>query len=182
MLRRTVVVLAAALMAALSAGVAAAQDYQPGRYDGRNVSGWSYEPALSEKGDPHWAPTDGSSGRDGANCTVGVEPANGSHEQWTATFASLNAESYAALVAGNGVSPEPGNRLETVSVQGRPAIRHFMTFAVEGQRFDSVTLTVSGADSLMAITCVVEAGGMAERLPAFERFLGGLAILTSPAR
>lgn len=182
MLRRTAVVLAAALTAALSAGAALAQDYEPGRYDGRGIAGWSYDPELSDKGNPTWVLADGSSGRDGANCNVRVATADASREQWGAYFASLTAESFGAEIATHGMPPEPGNRLEVMSVQGRPAMRHFMTGTVQGQRFDFVSQMVSGADALVTITCAVQAGEMAVRLPAFEGFLGGIAILTSPAR
>ena len=175
-------VLAAALMAALSMGAASAQDYEPDRYDGRRIAGWSYEPELSDKGNPTWVLADGSSGRDGANCNVRVAPADGSREQWSTYFSSLTAESFGAEIATHGMQPEPGNRVEVMSVQGRPAMRHFMTSTVQGERFDFVSQMVSGADALLTITCAVQAGQMAVRLPAFEGFLGGLAILTSPAR
>jgi len=173
--------IAFALALLLSVGSAWAQDHRPDAYDGRSIPGWAFQAEASQAaGAPIWAPADGSASIDGANCNVLSNPIGLSRAQWEAELAAMTPEVMAQGFTARGTPVEPGNTVEIVTHQNRPALRHFMTGTSSGHRLDFLTVIVGNADSFTTITCTVTAGGYAGRSPLFEGFLSGLQLLSPP--
>jgi hypothetical protein len=173
--------LAGAVALAMSAGVAAAQDFRAGVYDGRSIPGWTYSQTMSEAGGaPTWAPSDGSADQDGANCNLQASPVAADRAQWQGYFSGLTAEAFGAQLRAEGLDVHSGNRVSPITLDGRPALRHEMSATASGGRFDFQTILLSGADTLLTMTCTVVEGRYAARLPLIQQFVGGMRVLTAP--
>ncbi|HRK64491.1 MAG TPA: hypothetical protein PLN53_08865 [Terricaulis sp.] len=171
-----------AIAIAFGAAPAWAQEAQNGVYDGRNIAGWSYSNEMAAAGgSPTWGPSDGSASTDGMNCNVRPAPVAATRAQWQGYFDGLTAEAFAAELANEGLAVEPGNRLTQFSAKGRPALRHEMTATVQGTRFQFQTVLISGATTMLTLTCTVAEGQYEARLPLIESFMSGLQVQTAPA-
>lgn len=172
-----------ALAFSAASGAAWAQEAQDGVYDGRSIAGWSYSNEMAAAGGaPTWGPSDGSASTDGMNCNLRPTAVTATRAQWQGYFDGLTAETFAAQLGNEGLMVEPGNRLTRFSAKGRPALRHEMTATVQGMRFQFQTVLISGATTMLTLTCTVAEGRYEARLPLIEAFVQGLQVETAPAQ
>jgi len=171
-----------ALVAIGLGGAAGAQAYQANQYDGRNVQGWSYSAQGQQAaGLPTWYPSAGNTG-DGSNCNIGLSPINGTRAEYMEYFNSVSPQVFAEQLRAAGTDVVAAHSTEVIDLNGRPAMRNVLTARMNGQEFDFMIVTVSGATTMATLTCTVTQGGFLARSQAFNDFVNGMDLLTTPPR
>lgn len=176
--------LALALSAALS-GVAEAQTaqtqapaaYVAGIYDGRAIAGWQFAAEFSRDA-PLWVPNDAP--REGSNCNVLVAPVAISRDQWLVEFNNFTAEMYAQRYAAANVEVLRSDRTVLITLQDRPALQYSAGVRAGDRELEMLTVSVSGSQHLITITCTVVASRFAARRAQVEGFIQGLILLEPP--
>ncbi|WP_203294555.1 hypothetical protein [Maricaulis parjimensis] len=160
-----------------------AQAYQSGLYDGRSIPGWTYSESGSQAaGLPTWYPSDGSQTQDGSNCNIGSSPVNGSAAEWNDYFSSVTPESFRQQLRAAGTDATQGYLTEVVTINGRPSMRNLLAANASGQQLEFMIVSISGADTLVTVTCTTMRGQLLPRMTAFYDFAEGLTLYTASAR
>jgi hypothetical protein len=165
------------------AAMAEGQAYQAGLYDGRSIPGWTYSDRGTQSANlPTWYPSDGTEVRDGANCNIGTAQINGTAAQWNEYFASVTPQSFVQQLRSSGTDATQGYLTEIVMLNGRPALRNLLAANASGQPMEFMIMSVSGADTLVTITCTTLSGQLLPRLGEFYSFAEGLTLYTAAPR
>lgn len=167
------------LLAGLAiASAAQSQDHVDGVYDGREIAGWVYNEESSEAvGLPTWYPEGGAFA--GANCNLETVALEASSQQWLEAFYAANPASVGAQLQASGVDWRQGYLTEVVSLHGRPAMRNLWAGAYEGQGFEAMMVSISGAEQLVIIRCSIQTGYLLPALQAFYQFARDIDIETA---
>ncbi len=175
-------ILLAGIIGLAGLGAAEGQAYQSGVYDGRSIPGWTYSEAGSASARlPTWYPSDGSQLQDGANCNIGTAAVNGTAAQWDEYFSSITPAAFVQQLRSGGTDATQGYLTEIVTLNGRPAMRNLLAANASGQRLEFMILSISGADTLVTVTCTALEGQLLSRLSAFYSFGEDLVLYTAAA-
>ena len=169
---------AAALAAMAVSAAGHAQASRDAYYDGSNIPGWTYSPEGAElAGLPTWyAP---SSDVDGANCNIGVSELRGGRQEFLDYFNSVTPASFAAQLQANGLNIIGAHLTEVIELDGRPAMRNIVTATSGEDNFELMMVSISGAYTLLTVTCTVRQGGFLGRMQSFYQFVDGLDVQTT---
>ena len=171
-------VLGSVLALALSFG-AFAQDHVDGVYDGRSVSGWAYSQEASEAiGLATWYPEGGAFA--GANCNLEIVALTATSQEWLEAFYAANPATVGAQLQASGVDWRQGYLTEVITLHDRPAMRNLWAGAHEGQGFETMMVSIAGAEELVIIRCSIQTGYLLPALQAFYQFARDIEIETTP--
>lgn len=157
---------------------AQAQDHVDGVYDGREIPGWVYsEEGAEAVGLPTWYPEAGAFA--GANCNLETVALSASSQEWLEAFYAANPATVGAQLQASGVDWRQGYLTEVVSLHGRPAMRNLWAGAHEGQGFEAMMVSISGAEHLVIVRCSIQTGYLLPALQAFYQFARDIEIETA---
>ncbi|WP_339336207.1 hypothetical protein [uncultured Maricaulis sp.] len=170
--------LAAGLVAV--GGASWAQDYQSGLYDGRDIPGWAYSAEVTQNVTlPTWQPVVNGVVQ-GVNCNIGFAPLEGMRAEWSAYFDNSTPASFAAELQSGGTDVSAVYLTDSIMWQGRPALRSLMAARQDGQVFEFMVLSISGAEQLTTITCTAIQGDLLANLDRFYQFANSITVYTAP--